>query len=393
MALLRNAFLAPDPAPALGRSAARLAAGGLVREVAAERDLRRALPWLARALSDAGLFVRLPADERALLLAARLRGESDAARAARTLLPLGAALAPGTPALLLKGAALHGTLYPDAALRPLSDLDLFVPPVAVAPVRQALAAAGLAFDPTTAARLADYDASGGRAHRLSDLIARPPTRDGLAVELKLDPLQVGVPVRRSERFLLDARPSPRYPGLLVPSPEVMAVQQALHLARHDGSDLVWWGELAHGLARAARTGALRPRVLSDLVRGEGLLGTLRAVLREAEALFPGTVPRALFTARGGGVVLPRFRVRGRRGGATRGPASRPDERTATLGLAAVHAIGARRPFTVLASLLRRTWPSDGYVRAVLRMPVGARVSLPDRLARVRRLLRRAPSAS
>ena len=376
--LLRATFLTPDPAPVLARWAPRLAAGGLLREVAATPDLRRALPWLADALGRAALLDALPADERGLLLAAHLSAAETADRAARTLLPLGAALPPGTPVLLLKGAALHGDLYPDASLRPLSDADLYVPPAHADALRAALAAAGLAADPLTAARWADYDASGGRAHRLSDLIARPASGRGLAVEVKLDPVQVGVPLRHGERFLEGATPSRRYPGFLVPSPEAMAVQQAVHLARHDGSDVVWWAELARGIARATARGAFDAARVRHLVEGEGLLGTVRAAFAEAEALFPGTVAAALRAAPGGGIVLPRFR--------RRAAAARPaDERAATWGLQTAHAVGARRPIPVLSSLWRRVWPGAAYVRARMGLPADAPVGWRARVARLTRL--------
>ncbi|MBL9088644.1 MAG: nucleotidyltransferase family protein [Planctomycetia bacterium] len=376
--LLRATFLAPDPSPVLRAWAPRLAAGGLLREVAATPDLRRALPWLADALGRAGVLDGLPADERGLLLAAHLSAAETADRAARTLLPLGAALPPGTPVLLLKGVALHGDLYPDASLRPLSDADLYVPPAHAAALRAALGAAGLGADPLTAARWADYDASGGRAHRLSDLIARPAAGRGLAVEVKLDPVQVGVPLRHGERFLEGATPSRRYPGFLVPSPEAMAVQQAVHLARHDGSDVVWWAELAHGIARATARGAFDPARVRALVGGEGLLGTVRAAFAEADALFPGTVPAALRAAPGGGIVLPRFR--------RRVAAARPaDERRATWGLQTAHAVGARRPFPVLASLWRRVWPGAAYVRARMGLSADAPVGWRTRVARLTRI--------
>jgi hypothetical protein len=378
--LLRATFLAPDPAPTILASSPRWAAGGLLREIAATPDLRRALPWLADALGRAGVLDRLPPDERGLLLAAHLSATETADRAARTLLPLGAALPPATPVLLLKGAALHGDLYPDASLRPLSDVDLYVPPPHAPALRAALATAGLVADPLTAARWADYDASGGRAHRLSDLIAVPAAGRGLAVEVKLDPVQAGVPLRHGERFLKGATPSRRYPGFLVPSPEAMAVQQAIHLARHDGSDLVWWAELAHGIARAVARGAFDADRVASLVEGEGLLGTVRAAFAEAEALFPGTVPEAVRAAPGRGIVLPRFRRRVAR--------ARPaDERAATWGLQAAHAVGARRPLPVLASLWRRVWPGAAYVRARMGVPDAAPVGWRVRVARLARLAR------
>lgn len=379
--LLRAVLGADDPAPALAPFAARLEAGGLVREVARTAEFRRALPaladTLARAHGPAVGLDRLPPDERALLLAAHLAAAESADRAARTLLPLGAALPRDLPVLLLKGAALHGDAYADPALRPLADVDVYVPPAHAPAFRRALDAAGLAPDPLTAARWADYDASGGRAHRLSDLVARPRDGRGLAIEVKLDPVQVGVPVRGGERFLEGARPSKRYPGFLVPGPEAMAVQQALHLARHDGTDLVWWAELAHGVRRAAAAGGFDAGRIEALVGPEGLAGTVRAVLAEAEALFPGTVPAAARRP-GRGPVLRRFRCTG-------APPRPADERAATWSLQSAHAVAARRPGTVLGALLRRVVPGAAYVRARLGLPADAPVGWRAHVARWRRL--------
>jgi hypothetical protein len=367
----------------------RLAAGGIVREVAREIDFRRSLPLVDRWLSEAGLFERLPADERSLLAAARLAGEASAARLGETLTPLGAAArSEGVAPLLLKGAALHGTLYAAAALRPVSDGDLYVPPHGLFALRRALAAADLSPDAMTAARLADLDASGGRAFRLSDLVYRRADERGLPVEVKLDPVQVGLPLRRGDAFLEGATPSPCYAGFVVPAPEAMAVQQAIHLARHDGSDLLWWAELARGVATArGADGATRFDVVGAerLLAGEGLLGTARAAFEEAERLFPGSIPSALRRgAKRTGPTLARFRSQS----ALAPPAN---ERAATLSLQAAHAASGRQPMAVIAAALRRVWPSDAYVRARMGLPADAPVRLATRGRRLLQTLRgRAP---
>jgi hypothetical protein len=370
----------------------RLAAGGIVREVAREIDFRRSLPLVDGWLSQGGLFDRLPADERSLLVAARLAGEACAGRLGQTLTPLGAAArSEGVAPLLLKGAALHGTLYNSSALRPVSDADLYVPPDGLPALRRALAAAGLSPDAMTAARLADLDATGGRAFRLSDLVFRRADGRGLPVEVKLDPVQVGLPLRCGEAFLDGAMPSPCYAGFLVPAPEAMAVQQAIHLARHDGSDLLWWAELARGVANARGadgSDGFDVARAERLLAGEGLLGTARAAFGEAEALFPSSFPPAL--GRGArshsptGPTLARFRSRA-------AIAPPPDERAATLSLQTAHAASGGRPIAVIASALRRVWPSDAYVRARMGLPPDAPVRLATRSRRLLQTLRgRAP---
>ena len=125
LAFLRDvAFRTPSDA-SRRTWAPRLAAGGIVREAARERDLRRALPHLSRWIDAAGLASTPPPDERAILAAARLSSAASAARLAATLVPLGAACrAEGVTPLLLKGAALHGALHANPADRPVSDADI-----------------------------------------------------------------------------------------------------------------------------------------------------------------------------------------------------------------------------------------------------------------------------
>jgi len=75
-------------------------------------------------------------------------------RAYRALAEVLGALPPGTPVLVLKGAAIGPTLYPALALRPLTDIDLLVPPNAVAAICAALRGRGYRPVPSLAPELA-----------------------------------------------------------------------------------------------------------------------------------------------------------------------------------------------------------------------------------------------
>lgn len=377
LAALRTALVEAPTGAAASTVGRLVAAGGVVAEAARAPDLRRALPSFARWLEAAELLPRVPPAERATLAAARLSAAAAARRVAATLEPLGAALATvGVAPLLLKGTALHGTAV-DPALRPVSDADLYLRAADLDAFRRAAGAAGLAPDALTAARLADYDASGGRAHRLSDLVFRRTDGAGVPVEGKLDPVQVGVPLRTAAAFLEGATPSPVYRGFLVPAAEPMAVQQALHLARHDGSDLLWWAELARGVRDARAAGRFDRDRMEALVAGEGLLGTVREALREAAALFPGCIePALVHGAAPGGVTLARFRTR-------HAAPSEPDERAATWALQLAHVVGSGRWLAAAAALARRLRPGDAYVRARFGLPADAPV---DGRLRARRLL-------
>ncbi len=352
-----------------------------MREAARERDLRRALPHLGRAIETAGLSGRLPADERAILAAARLSAASSASRLAATLRPLGAACrSKGVVPLLLKGAALHGALHEDPADRPVSDADLYVPFADWPAMSSALRKADLAPDRLTAARLEGLERSAGRASILSDFVFRRRDARGVPVEVKFDPVQVGVPLRRATAFAQGATPSKAYEGFAVPAPEAMAVQQALHLARHDGSDALWIAELAHGIARADARGSFDPARALALVEDEGLAAVLRAVLSAAEEMFPGTIPSRLRRGNAGGPAPSILRRSPRaRGG--------PDERRATLSLQAFHAAASRRVLFVVRSLGARLRPSDAYVAARLGLEPGAPVRGAHRRRRFLDLVR------
>ena len=374
---LRETLLRPaDPAVA-AKWAARLRSGGIVREIAAGSDLRRALPSTAAWLKEAGLFDDLPADEKALLAAARLAAKARAEAVLPTLDPLGwVCKNDGIAPLLLKGTALHGTLYADPASRPVSDVDVYLRPRDFAAFRRALLASGLQPDPLTAARITAWDATRGREGALSDFVFRRADRTGLPLEAKLDPVQVGLPLARAEQFLEGAAPSPLYEGFLVPAPEPMAVQQALHLARHDGSDIVWFAEVAEGVRRATARGAFDPQRALSLVAGEGLAGPVRAVFRAVEALFPGSIPDALVHGAGRTGWTP-SRLREKK--ARCGPA---DERVATWSLQAAHAFSSGRPGAVLGALARRAKPHPAYLAARLGVEPG---SQPAWMLNLRRL--------
>jgi hypothetical protein len=373
---LRETLLAPDRAEAAKAFSARLAAGGIVREIAAEDDLRRTLPVVGALLKEAGLLEKLPSDERSILSAARLSASVRAEAVRLTLEPLGGVCSQtGVVPLLLKGTALHGRKGTPPLLRPVSDVDLLVKPADFQALRVALTFAELAAEPLTAGRLAAYDGSGGKEFFLSDFVFRRVDGEGVPVEAKLDPVQVGRPLARAEAFFVGAVDSPAYAGFQVPAPEPMAVQQAIHLARHDGSDLLWFAELAQGV-RAA--GSRFDVAKADaLVAEEGLLGTVRAAFAAAEELFPGSFPKEAL--RGGGKTgwtPARLRGRAEKSG-------RPDERIATWSLSLAHALSSRRPLSTLATLGRRIWPRPEYVAARMGLPEGRKPSI---VHRVRRLL-------
>jgi hypothetical protein len=142
---------------------------------------------------------------------------------------LDALIAADVPALLLKGAALVETVYPDPAQREMLDLDILVPPDRIAEASQALALLGYRPIETT-------DASERTSTQLEPDLHHGPALVGeerlLAVELHH---HLTLPAE-GHRFRIEdvwdrARPSARGRHLL-PSPEDLMLHVALHFTRN-----------------------------------------------------------------------------------------------------------------------------------------------------------------
>lgn len=120
------------------------------------------------------------------LKAYAMRAELDATKRERVLREV-LALLSGTPVVLLKGAALSRLVYTRAAHRPMADLDLWVPPEAVADCRAKLARAGF-----------DGPPAGGEYERVHHTAAIG--KDGVWIELHRSFLGGGRAERWDEVF-------------------------------------------------------------------------------------------------------------------------------------------------------------------------------------------------
>jgi hypothetical protein len=152
----------------------------------------------------------------------------------RVLRDLGAA---GVPVIVLKGPALARTLYPSAAFRPYSDLDLVVPEACAERAVAALTAAGwreVPFAAEVARRGHVCPGLDAPYHRVFQ------TADGRAVvELHLEPLQLGLrPACEGERWRR-AVPAPGLPGALMLGPDDQLVHLCVHAQKHGYSRLIW----------------------------------------------------------------------------------------------------------------------------------------------------------
>ncbi len=206
-----------------------------------------------------------------------------------------------------------------------------------------------------------------------------PSSPGETMRIKLHSspkwFSIGVPLKAAERYADGATPSAAYDGFRVLAPGPMAVQQALHLARHDGSDLLWFAELALGLRRAAG-GGIDLHAMRDLVASDALAGPLRAALEATQRVFPGSVPAGLLVPFPDSGPTP---ARLLKTSVCRGD---PVEREAPPSLAVLQACASGRLATVVGSLGRRIWPHHDYVAARMNLPPGSRVGVA---ARARRL--------
>lgn len=339
-------FLRPAGRPV--ESLAELLETGFLARATAHPALARAMPLVAAAIETLGAASRLSLPDRAELTALRAWSLSRVAAMRSALLPLGDACArERIPAFLCKGAALHGLLYPEPSMRPASDVDVFLSAPSVVRLDRLLRGLGYVPEGDSAARVEAFVRTGERHPELVDLGYLSPSRD-LIVEVKADPVGVGVPPRRLAALAEGGTPSPCYPGFLLPRAETMVLQQAFSLARRPTPDLLAHAELA-GVLWTRREELDVDRLL-DLVRGEGLYGILRSVLVGVERAFPSVVPPALLRHHGRPAGFTPRRLR-------RGTlASQPTEdRWMWLSLWGARGIGGR-PLATARWMLGRVFP-------------------------------------
>lgn len=184
-----------------------------------------------------------------------LRGavNRDAARVLRTLHAseriLAGMAASGVDVLVLKGVALHATVYSSPGLRPLTDLDLLVRPKDVP--RAVAVLTGLGCQRGMDLIRADFFPT---YYYETEFLSPPPAH--LRIDLHVQPLRPPryarlMPVEAmwedSQRVTLGRAP------LLIPSPERMLIHLAAHAAFHGCSRLIWLHDLRAQAACYARS--------------------------------------------------------------------------------------------------------------------------------------------
>ncbi len=154
---------------------------------------------------------------------------------------------------LLKGAAVGHTVYPNPALRPVSDLDLLTPREQVGRVQSRLEAIGYRGVGLTAHRRL-----GGLARRYRaelPLVGYVPGLGHLLVELhwSLAEIPYYIDLVTPAALAEDAKPLHALPGCSAPRPSVLLAYAAGHLALHHSRDLrlIWLVDLDY-LVRSGR---------------------------------------------------------------------------------------------------------------------------------------------
>ena len=151
-------------------------------------------------------------------IASSLQAERRAAVATEALTALAAA---GVPVILLKGIAYAGTLYPDPALRPMSDIDLLV------------RATDFITATRTLQRLGYWHTGGAAQLTVTRHALTLKRRDG-SLDLHRHILHAGRSRIDLHAIWRDARPS-HLPGALRPSPLHEYLLHVAHIGRHEGA--------------------------------------------------------------------------------------------------------------------------------------------------------------
>jgi len=189
------------------------------------------------------------ADDIPYPLLRSLEGQYFASLARNTLIyhELGAILellrSEGLQAILLKGAALAGTVYPNIALRPMSDVDLLIRVHDLPRVQEMLIARGYTFFPDHAR---EFDRSFGRAKMFTRQAPYP-----LSVDLHWRLLEWprGQPATLLTEWLWSNALERRVADIpaLVLSPEGEVLHLTSHLAKHRWGRLLWFYDIAQVL--------------------------------------------------------------------------------------------------------------------------------------------------
>lgn len=259
--------------------------------VVRESVRHRVAALLYRRLRDAAVSVPAPMLEQ--LEIAYLLGVAQTGAVRRQLPPVVDALgAAGVRVIVLKGLYLGEHVYGDAALRPLADLDVMVPPHAVATAERVLATLGYART-VPAHGDPDYETH----HHVRPFVA--PAR--LRVDLHRHVTDgAGAPRIDVERLWERATPT-RVAGVdvLTLSPEDLILHLSIHAAYNHRFAVPLCSVCDVAASVEQLSGRLDWDLLAASARAAGAEPLVRCVLRLAVAMLGGELPAGALAAGGG----------------------------------------------------------------------------------------------
>lgn len=202
--------------------------------------------------------------------------------------------AAGVSAMILKGPVLSRLVYPDATLRPYSDLDLNIKE----PDEQAAVATLLGIGLEEIPHGAEVERQ-THAHHVHDGAAfhrvfvgpKGNPEGGVMVELHLDPLQMGLRTTHEAARWERAQPAPGLPGALMLSPEDQIIQLSVHVHKHGFSRLIWIKDLDLIVRTFGET--LNWAAIRADARAEGVENSVWYTLALAVRLFLTPAPPAV----------------------------------------------------------------------------------------------------
>jgi hypothetical protein len=199
----------------------------------------------------------------------------------------------GIETVVLKGPVLSRTVYQNPALRPYSDVDLWIKDADEERTVANLLGIGLEEVPHGAEVMrrehADHVLGGEPFHRV--FMDGPR---GVMVELHLDALQMGLePTDEAARWER-VEPVPGLPGALMLGLPDQIVQLSVHVHKHGFNRLIWLKDL--DLLVRAHGADVDWRTCLETARAEGVTGSIWYSLWLAAGLFATPIPRRILAA-------------------------------------------------------------------------------------------------
>jgi len=184
-------------------------------------------------------------------------------------------------------------VYPDATLRPYSDLDLNIRETDEEAAVAAILAIGLEESPHGAEverqTHAHHIHDGAAFHRVF-LAPKGSPEQGVMVELHLDPLQMGLKTTHEAARWARVQPIAGLDGALMLSVEDQIIQLSVHVHKHGFNRLIWLKDL--DLLVRTYGDQLDWRAVRADARAEGVQGSVWYTLWLTSRLFLTPIPAA-----------------------------------------------------------------------------------------------------